>query len=426
MNTNVVVIGAGASGLKLVKQLSKYHGIDVTLVDKNSRHVWKPLMHEVATGIRDDRVDAVNLRYHSVKNGYQFIQGEVCSIDNKSNNIKLLSVKDQNQREIIPERVISFDILVIAIGSKTNDFGNSDVSKYCYYINDLDTALLSKNKLQNEIERNHFFGEKETKVTIVGGGATGVELAANIVNSVDKLNMNGFCSTNAQGLKITVLEGGERILPNLDKDVADYIYNSLIRLNVTIKTKTIASEIKKDGVVTQDGDFIDHDVIFWTAGIKCPSFLSKIEGLETNKINQITTNANLIAKNSQNIFVIGDAANCVDSNGFAVPATAQSAHQMADACLRNILSLIRREKLVDFEYKDHGAIVKLNKESTAGSLVTPFKRKNFTNSFIVNSITSTLYGAHIISILGYRKGIVNLLYGKFSQFSGNNIDFFSV
>lgn len=423
---NIVVVGAGASGLKLVKKLSSSTKFKVTLIDKEYRHVWKPLMHEIATGIRDEKIDSINLKHHSVANCYSFIHGEVINVNSDSKNVSLAKTTDESGQTIIPERTIDYDILVLAIGSGTNDFGNAEVDKHCQYVTSLASAVRAKEKLESEIERTHHSSRDATRITIVGGGPTGTELAANIITSVNRLNRHGFCSTDNSGLSIKIIEGGHTILPSMSPVISNHIRDALLKLNVEILNNTTVTDITEVDVTTNDGQRVPHDLIFWTAGIKCPDFVAHIKGVQVNRINQIKTSPFLTAIGSSSIFVLGDLANCVDSNGITVPATAQASHQMADHCYKNIKNLLEGREMKSFSYVDHGSIVKLNKDNSAGTLLTSIKRKDVTSNFIVKSITNTLYGAHIISVLGYRRGVTNLIYGKLSQFSGNNINFFNV
>lgn len=217
----IVVVGGGAGGLGLVTRLGRTLGrqgkADVVLVDRSRTHLWKPLLHEVAAGSLDPGVDALAYRAHARANGYRFQLGAMCGLDRAQKQLQIAALHDDEGEQILPARSLEYDILVLAIGSDANDFGTPGVREHCIFLDQPQQAERFHTRLLNLALRvsTRQASQQQLNVAIVGGGATGVELSAELYNAVQQMQAYGVEHIDHSHLNITLLEAGERILPAL-------------------------------------------------------------------------------------------------------------------------------------------------------------------------------------------------------------------
>lgn len=415
----IVIVGGGAGGLELATRLGNTLGhkkkAAITLVDRSHSHLWKPLLHEVATGSLDDGIDALNYLAHAHNHHFSFQQGTLTNINPKTQTLQLARICDEQGGELVPRRELTYDILVIALGSTSNDFCTPGVKDYCIFLDNPHQARRFHNKMFNLfLKYSAYSGQKKrVNIAIVGSGATGVELSAELYNTVKQLHRYGFKSLDKSALNVTLLEAGERILPALPPRISATAHLELSKLGVRVLTHTMVTSVNISGLNTQDGEFIDADLMVWAAGIKVPDFMKDIGGLETNHLNQLLVEPTLQTTRDPCIFAIGDCASCPQEGGGFVPPRAQSAHQMASRCFTNILALINGQTLKPYVYKDHGSLVSLSHFSTVGSLMGNLMRSSIiVEGRIARFIYISLYRMHQIVLHGYIKtGLIMLVAG---------------
>ena len=377
--TQIVVVGGGAGGLELATKLGGRLGrekFDIILVEKNRTHIWKPLLHEVAAGSLDANLDEVGYRSHGHAWGYRFFYGAMEGIDRDTRHLLIAPIKGEDGREIMGSHRIRYDYLVLAVGSVSNDFGTRGVAEHCIFLDSrlqadrfrsklLDHCLRVSRTLQADPS-----ADVHVRVDIVGGGATGVELAAELYNSASELRHYGLEVFDESRLKVTLIEAGPRILPALPETLAEAAHKELEALGVRVLTNTAVVEATSDGMLTKGGEFIAADLRVWAAGVKGPDILKDVAGLETTRANQLVVTPTLQTTRDARIFAIGDCAYFVPQGATRpVPPRAQSAHQMASTAFHNICALIKGRSLKTFVYKDHGSLVSLSHFSTVGSLM---------------------------------------------------------
>lgn len=418
----IVIVGGGAGGLELATRLGRKLGrkkrAEITLVDRNPSHLWKPLLHEVATGSLDDGVDALSYLAHARHNAFNFQLGSLTQIDRDNKKIILGELRDKNAELLVPEREIDYDILVMALGSTSNDFGTPGVKEHCIFLDNPQQAHRFHDEMLNLFLRYSVRDNAEEKVNIaiVGAGATGVELSAELYNAVEQLTSYGFKGLDTDALNVTLVEAGERILPALPPRISAAAHQELNKLGVKVLTKTMVTSADDDGLNTKEGEKIRADLMVWAAGIKAPDFMKEIAGLETNRINQLVVKSTLQTTRDDTIFAIGDCASCAKPDGGFVPPRAQSAHQMASRCYDNILAMIKDKPLKDYIYKDHGSLVSLSRFSTVGSLMGNLMRGDMmVEGSIARFVYISLYRMHQIALHGYVKTGLMMLVGSINR-----------
>ena len=419
--TQIVVVGGGAGGLELATRLGARFGrdaFDIILVEKNRTHIWKPLLHEVAAGSLDANLDEVGYRSHGHAWGYRFFYGVMEGVDRESRHVLIAPIKDADGREIMGRHRIRYDYLVMAVGSVSNDFGTKGVAQHCIFLDSRLQADRFRTNLLNHCLRvsRSVSGDPASdavvRVDIVGGGATGVELAAELYNSAAELRHYGLEVFDESRLKVTLIEAGPRILPALPEDLAKAAHQELEALGVRVLTGEQVVEATADGMITKSGEFIKADLRVWAAGVKGPDMLGAL-GLETARGNQLVVKPTLQTTRDERIFAIGDCAWFVPAGeARPVPPRAQAAHQMAAIAYRNIVAMIAGKRLKDFVYRDHGSLVSLSHFSTVGSLMgNLIGGRMAIEGRLARFVYVSLYRMHLIAIHGWLKGLALIAVG---------------
>jgi len=418
----IVIVGGGAGGLELATQLGHKLGrskkAQITLIDRNHSHLWKPLLHEVATGSLDEGIDGLSYLAHAHKHHFNFQLGTLTQLDREKNRIHLAEICDAQGNVLVPERELAYDTLVMALGSTSNDFGTPGVKDNCIFLDNPHQARRFHNEMLNlflKFSANEGVKEK-VNIAIVGAGATGVELSAELHNAVKQLHSYGYKGLDNQALNVTLVEAGERILPALPARISGAAHQELNKLGVRVLTQTMVTSAEKNGLNTKSGEFIDADLMVWAAGIKAPDFMKDIGGLETNRINQLVVEPTLQTTRDPNIYALGDCASCALPAGGFVPPRAQSAHQMASCVLANILAEMKGKPQKAYVYKDHGSLVSLSRFSTVGSLMGNLMRGSMmVEGRIARFVYISLYRMHQVALHGYFKTGLMMLVGSINR-----------
>lgn len=426
MKTQIVVVGGGAGGLELVRRLGDTLGrdaYDVILIEQNPTHIWKPLLHEVAAGSLDANLDEVGYRGHGHQWGYRFFLGSFEAIDREARQVVVAPILDEDGTEIIGRHRIRYDYLVLCIGAVSNDFGSPGVHKHCLFLENRKQADRFRQKLLNHCLRvsrtmsTDPDADAHVDVTIVGGGATGVELAAELFNAASALKHYGLEVFDESRLRVTLVEAGPRILPALPTDLAEAAHQELEALGVRVLVNTAITEVTAAGMVTCTGEMIHADLKVWAAGVRAPEVLREIAGLETTRSNQLVVRPTLQTTRDDRILAIGDCCYLKpEGSERPVPPRAQAAHQMARVAYRNILHLIAHKPLGTFVYRDHGSLVSLSRYSTVGSLMGNLVGGRMAvEGRIARMVYLSLYRMHLIGVHGWLKGMALILVGHVNR-----------
>lgn len=418
--TRIVIVGGGAGGLELATRLGRKFrqqpSISVLLVDKQPFHVWKPLFHEVASGSLDIDMDGVDYRAHAANHGFEFQLGALAGLDRVNRKIQLCPLIDDNGDVFVPQRTINYDILVLAIGSVCNDFSVPGVREHCFTLDSAADANHFHEMLLNHFLRMKAFGREEPlSVVIVGGGATGVELAAELYKITDYLPVYGFPTIDRGSLTVHVIEASDRILKSLPTHISDKATRILTGLGAKLMTNAVVASISSNAVILKDGKKISADVVVWCAGVKCQDVLRNIDGLTTNRVNQIVVDQGLRSVDDKFIYALGDCAALTQKDGSQVPPRAQSAHQMAACVYRNIHNQLNGSPSIRFQYSDRGSLVSFADYSTVGVLAGLVGKTFFVEGGIAKYLYISLYRLHQIALHGVLKTALLALVGRINR-----------
>ncbi|MGO2132948.1 MAG: NAD(P)/FAD-dependent oxidoreductase [Halomonas sp.] len=409
----IVVVGGGAGGLELVTKLGRRLGrrkqASIVLVDRNATHIWKPLLHEVATGVLDSGVNEVSYQGHALSNGYSFQRGTLCNLDREAKSLSLAPIMDGDE-EILPSRTLHYDYLVLAIGSVSNDFGTPGATQFCHFLDSPQQAEGFRKDMLNTFLRyqaSEPAPDSTLTVGIIGAGATGIELAAELYEATGMLHSYGFTQLESDQLKVHLIEASPALLGMLPERIGNAVGKELESLGVTIHLNTRVTEVKKDAIVTADGEELEVDLAVWSAGIKAPDFLSKL-GLSVEHNNRIKVHDTLQSIDDENIFVLGDCASCPQGEGGSVPPRAQAAHQQASRLYSNLRARMAGKPMKSFTFRDHGSLISLAHFDAIGNLMRgKSTRSLFIEGHLARFFYASLYRMHQRAIFGtIRTGLI--------------------
>ncbi len=422
----IVVVGGGAAGLELVTRLGDSLGksgkADVVLVERARTHIWKPLLHSVAAGSLDRAEHELNYLAQAHWHNFTYRLGELMGIDRAAKVIKLGPMHDDEGREITPAREVAYDTLILSVGSVTNDFGTKGAAEFAVPLETADQATRFNRRLINACLRANAQAEPvrpgQLHVAIIGAGATGTELSAELHRTVRAMVAIGFSRiVPERDVRIVLVEAAPRILPALPEKISMATQALLIQMGVDVRTGTRVAEVRADGVCLADGSLIPAELVVWAAGVKGPDVLGRMDGLEVTRTNQLVVHQTLQTTLDENIFAMGDCASC-PRPGYdtPVPPRAQAAHQQATHMVKQISLRLAGKPLEPYIYRDFGSLVSLGKYSTVGSLMGFIVGKSlFIEGYFARLMYRSLYKMHLSALHGHVPTVWRTVMGMFSS-----------
>ena len=418
---HIVIVGGGAGGLELATRLGDSLGKKkkalITLIDSTRTHVWKPLLHEIAAGSMSPEKHELEYMAQAHWHHFRFRLGRMDGLNRAAKEVTIAPYFDEEGVEVIARRTFKYDSLVIAIGSTTNDFGIKGALEHSIALDTQEQAEKFHRRLHNALLRAQTqtapIHAGQLEVVIVGAGATGVELAAELHNTTRELAAYGLNKIDAdRDIKISIIEASERVLPALPPKLSDAVNLELRKLNVQVFAGERVTEVSEKGVHTHSGRFYPSELVVWAAGIKAPEFLKQLDGLETNRINQLVVKQTLQTTLDDSIFAFGDCAACPwighDGN---VPPRAQAAHQQASLLAKSMKKRAGNDiNLPIYHYRDYGSLVNLGRYSTVGSLMGAISGGNmYIQGMFARLMYQSLYKMHLMTLHGMAEVVLQTL-----------------
>lgn len=409
----IIVVGGGAGGLELVTRLGNKLGrrgrAHVVLVDRSPIHIWKPLLHEVAAGSMDPNTHQLEYAAQAHWHHFEFQQGELTGVDRVAKTISVAACVDEDGVELLPARELPYDTLVLAIGSVTHFFGVPGAAEHAIALDTAEQAERFRRRLiaacvraQNGLGAGHGEGRPRVDVAIIGAGATGVELSAELRNTAQVLNAYGLHRLDPRrDVHIHIIEAGPRILPALSERVSGETAKLLRKLDVEVLVGERVTEVTPDAVLTASGKRIAADLTVWAAGITAPKVLATT-GLPLSRLGQIVVGPTLQSEGDPDVFAFGDCASCPwPAKQATVPPRAQAAHQQAKFLFDALCARLDGRPLPAFEFKDLGSLVSLGHFSAVGSLMGGLIGGSmFIEGLMARFMYSSLYRMHVMALHG--------------------------
>lgn len=412
VQAGIVVIGGGVAGLEIASALGRLRRKQrgnatlpaITLIDRDSAHVWKPMLHTIAAGTRDIGEQQTTYIAQAREAGFAYQPGELCGLDRERREILIAPLLAPDGRLLVPARRLAYSALVIAIGSTANDFGTPGVKEHCSTIDSRVQADAFNREVR--IRMLQCMVQDETlSIAIVGGGATGVELAAELVQLTE--DSVAYGATGLAGrVSITLIESGPRLLAAFPPHVSAAALERLEELGVKVMTGTKVTSAKADGFELDGLGHFPATLSVWSAGVKAPDFLADLDGLETTRGNQLVVDASLQTSRDDAIYAVGDCSSLL-LDGFErpLPPTAQVAHQQAQHLIRHLPAALAGTAIPPFRYRDFGSLVSLGGYDAFGSLGKfGFFKGGFIRGRVAQFGHAMLYRSHQSRLHGFWRG----------------------
>jgi NADH dehydrogenase len=416
----IVIVGGGAGGLELATRLGDKLGRDgsaqVLLVDRSRTHLWKPLFHRVAAGsldLNDHELDYLaQARWHN----FRFQQGSLSGLDREHKRVLLAPLYDASGAEILPARSLPYDTLVISVGSQSNDFGTPGAAQHAIALDTPAQAELFQSRLLNACVRADMsptpIEPGSLNIVIIGAGATGVELSAELHQVIRQLVSYGLDRLDPErDIRVTIIEAAPRILPALTERLSKATLRLLEKIDVQVLAGERVTEVTATSVQTASGRVVPAALVVWAAGIKAADMLRDFAGLETNRANQLVVRQTLQTTRDPAIFAFGDCASCPwPEKGTNVPPRAQVAHQQASHLAKWLPRHIRGAPMPPWRYKDFGSLVSLGRFSTVGSLMGTITRGSLlVEGLFARVMYLSLYKQHEYALHGFTTVLLDTL-----------------
>ena len=415
----IVIVGGGAGVLELATKLGKRLGrrkrAEITLIDASWTHIWKPLLHEVAAGTLDIGEHQLEYLAQAHRHHFRFRLGRVDGLDRTARTVSVAPTHNEAGLEITPRRTFSYDLLVFAVGSVSNDFGIPGVEEHCLFLDSTEEAADFQQHLLGTLLRAHSQGAPiqpgQLDVVIVGGGATGIELSAQLHCVTRQLAAYGLDEIHPeQDIHMHLIEASGRLAPALSERLSGAIQRQLEALGVRVRTNERVVSVDRHAITTASGETVPAAIKVWCAGIKAPAFLRDIAGLETNRLNQLVVSKTLQTSRDPDIYALGDCAACPVGDGSSnVPPRAQAAHQQASYLARALSRRLAGKPTGEYQYRDYGSLITLGRYSTVGSLMGHLTGSVMVSGFFARLTYLSLHQMHQIALHGLiRTAILNI------------------
>lgn len=358
MQKKIVILGAGYGGLSAAVTLQrkmKLKEAEVILVNKDSYHHITTWLHELAAGTSPADKCMVDLESVLEPEKIKLLKAEVETIDLGQKEVHLSNGKR-----------LSYDYLVVALGSEIESFGVPGVKEHTYVIRNLKTAMAIRDQVERMFSRCKMENYRPERLhfVICGSGFTGVEFAGELADRIDELCKEYRIDRNK--VLITNVEASPSVLSGFDPELSEYAKEVLEKKGVVIKTSTPVKACTSDGVILHDQEECRSSTVVWTAGVRGHSITKRIKH-ETVR-GRLKVDEYLRPPDHDDVFVIGDSSIIYGKNGGPYPPTAQIAVQQGAACAHNLLALLENKPLQAFEPRIKGTIVSIGKKVAAGNI----------------------------------------------------------
>ena len=416
----ILIIGGGIAGMLLATKLGNRLGrtgrAEVLLVDRNSAHIWKPMLHTFAAGSADTHQERVSFVAQASRHHFHYWPGRLQGLNRQHRRLDLAPLLLSDGSTELAARSFDYDVLILSVGSRANDFGTEGVIEHCDFIDDLHQAEAFNDSLRAKM-LDAAVNNSTLNVAIVGGGSTGVELAAQISQVLDIAESYGTGHLKRR-LRMTLIESGPRILPGFPERISGLAQAQLERLGIRVLADAKVVAADAGGFRLADGQRIEASLRVWAAGVKAPDVLGDLDGLEAARGGRLAVRPTLQTTRDDRVLALGDCASLIPTGSSQpLPATAQVARQQALHLARHLPAWLEQSApLPEFHYRDLGSLVSLGGYDAYGTLGKyGFFKGGFLKGRFAQVSHAMLYRLHQIDLHGLWRGSLVWLVGDLNR-----------
>ena len=390
---NIVILGSGFAAIEALKKLQKKYknksNVDIKIISKDNFLLFTPMLPEVFSGMIEPRHIVTPVRSFCTKKG-DFYHGSVQDIDFEKKTVTVkYSIGRYYQPISYEQKEFNFDYLVIALGSETNFFGNSNIEKNSFTMKTINDAFVLRNHIINILEQASLESNYKSDLTdplltfvVVGGGFSGIETIGELNHFVKDAIKDYYKNINPNNVRIVLINAGNSILTEVDEDLGEYAKTILEKKEgIEFKMNSMAKDATRDKLMLDNGENISTYTIIWTAGVT-PDELVKKLNCEHDKKGHLQTRDNLELTSFSNVYAIGDCASITNPfSGKSYPPTAQHAIKQGQLAARNIINNIEGKKPKKIRYKTRGTMATIGKREGVAKIFG-FQFKGLTAWFL--------------------------------------------
>jgi NADH dehydrogenase len=396
---HVVVLGGGFGGLKAARRLRKAP-VDITLIDRRNHHVFQPLLYQVATAVLNPSDIAAPIRRIVRGKNVTVILGEATAIDLANKVVRL-------DTDAVP-----YDYLIVATGSTHSYFGHDEWEPWAPGLKSIEDALEMRRRVLfafEAAEREPDPAQRKQWLTfvVVGGGPTGVELAGALAEIARMSLAHDFHHFDPTQARIVLIEAQARVLSAFPEELSEKARRSLARLGVDVRTGTLVTEVRDDGV-RAGSEWIGCRTVLWGAGVAA-SPLARTLGVPLDRVGRVKVTQALTVPGHDEVYVVGDLA-ALENDGKPVPGVAPAAMQEGTHAADNVLRAMRGQPLTPFRYWDRGIFAVIGRGSAVGVAFDRLKMSGFIAWLAWLNI-------HIFFLIGFRNRLAVLFNWAWSFFT---------
>jgi NADH dehydrogenase len=385
---HAIIVGAGFAGQSAVGRLRKA-GVRVTILDRNLYSTFQPLLYQVATGGLNPGDIAYPVGGFAARRGTRYIRGELAAVDAQAHTIKLTDGRE-----------LGYDYLILAIGVSANYFGVKGAAENTFGLYTRADSIVLRDHIMSGFERlsADLDGHRGLAISVVGGGATGVELAGTLGELRREVLHATFPDIDPSRVHVRLVEMAPALLMPFHPKLREYARRQLAARGVDIRLDTRILEVLPDRVVLADGQSLPSDLTVWAAGVAAPPPVARWN-LPQGQGGRILIGPDLRVQGDDRIFAVGDIAVYPDEPS---PQLAQPALQEGRHAAAQVVRLLHGEPTEPFSYHDKGIMATIGRRSAVVQLARGGR------------ITGTLawlvwLGLHLLYLLGGRNRVSTLI-----------------